>query len=79
MKYYKDESLANFPFWSGAKTNADKLTYEELEKIDDELQAQDLFCGDMPSDVEINDLFWFEFDTVCRLIGLTEKEVDERE
>lgn len=79
MKYYKDESLANFPFWSGAKTNADKLTYEELEKIGDELEWQDVFGGRVPSDTEVNDLFWFDFDFVCNLIGLTEKEVDARE
>lgn len=79
MKYYKDEPLSNFEFWSQAKTNAEKLTASELDRIGDELETNDFFAAGIPEDVQINDLFWFEFDTVCRLIGLTEEEVLERE
>ena len=79
MKYYKDEPLSNFEFWSQAKTNAEKLTANELDRIGDELESGDYFPMGMPEDVQINDLFWFDFDWVCRLIGLTEEEVDERE
>lgn len=43
MKYYKDEPLSNFEFWSQAKTNAEKLTASELDQIGDELEANDFF------------------------------------
>lgn len=78
MKYYIDEELSRFPFWSGAKTNVENLTEEELNNIGDELEATDMFGGEIPSDVQINDLFWFDFPTVLSLIGLTEEELDER-
>lgn len=78
MKYYKDEPLSRFNFWSGAKTNADELTPDELDQIGDELEANDFFGGKIPSDTEINDLFWFDFDVALQFIGLTESEVDKR-
>lgn len=77
MKYYVDVPLHQFQFWSGAKTNAEKLSIDELDRIGDALEAE-YFFDEMPEDVKINDLFWFDFDFVCRLIGLTEEEVDER-
>jgi len=79
MKYYKDEPLINFEFWSQAKTNAEKLTANELDRIEDELETIDFFADGIPEDVQINDLFWFNFDDICRLIGLTEEEVLKRE
>ena len=78
MKYTVEKPLSEFEFWSQAKTNAEKLTASELDRIGDELETNDFFAAGMPEDVQINDLFWFEFDTVCRLIGLTEEEVLER-
>lgn len=37
MKIYKEESLSNFEFWSGAKDFAEKLTDNELDQIEDNL------------------------------------------
>ena len=39
MKIYKEESLSNFEFWSGAKETVSYLTYEELDKIEAILYA----------------------------------------
>ena len=75
MKYTVEESLSNFKFWSGAKTNAEKLTEEELDRVENMLP--DLF-GEELSEVQINDLFWFDFGYICELLGLTEEEVDNR-
>lgn len=71
MQYVKDDSLVNFPFWSGAKTNADMLEYDELEQLDEVLPEYfDTGDGRLPTETEINDMFWFEFATVCEAIGL---------
>ena len=68
MQYLCDENLTNFKFWSGGKDRADMLTYEQLNQLDSALP--ELFGEKTPTDTEINDLFWFDFGTVCNLIGL---------
>lgn len=71
MVYQVDDSLTDFPFWSGAKSNADMLTYDELQQLDDVLPEYfNTADGQLPTQTEINDLFWFDFDTVCEVIGL---------
>lgn len=68
MKIYRDESLSNFEFWSGAKDNAEEFTIEELDRIGDELEAED--NGDGYEETEINDMMWFEPERLAELIGL---------
>lgn len=67
MKYYVEESLSNFKFWSGGADHADQLTHDELERLD--VCLPDLL-GDDPSDTAINDVFWFDFEAVVALLGL---------
>jgi hypothetical protein len=69
MKIYSEESLSNFEFWSGAKDNAEKLTDKELDQIEAELENQ---YPDGMEDTQINDLFWYDFDTVLEWIGKEE-------
>lgn len=59
VRYIVEESLENFHFWSGAKSNAKLLTSDEFETVEDYIN--DAFCED-PTDTAINDLFWFDFD-----------------
>ena len=61
MKIYRDESLSNFEFWSGAVANAEEFTLEELEAADN---------GDGYEETQINDLMWFEPEYLASLIGL---------
>lgn len=68
MKIYRDESLSNFEFWSGAISNAEEFTIEELDRIGEELDAAD--DGDGYNETEINDLMWFEPAYLANLIGL---------
>ena len=69
MKIYREESLSNFEFWSGAISNAEEFTLEELDRIGDELEALD--CdGDGYDETQINDLMWFEPEYLASLIGL---------
>lgn len=70
MQYIKDESLTNFQFWSGAVDNAKELTYDEMQQLDDILPEYfDTGDGRLPTDTEINDTFWMEFETICHALG----------
>ena len=66
MRVYSEMSLTSFEFWAGAKTNAEMLTYEELEQVGCVLE--DIY--EEIEDTTINDLFWFDFSWVCESIGL---------
>lgn len=69
MKIYRDESLSSFEFWSGAISNAEEFTLEELDRIGEELEALD--CeGNGYDETQINDLMWFEPEYLASLIGL---------
>lgn len=78
MRFIKEESLANFEFWSGAKDRAELLTYSELQELDS--FVEELFEGreEPPTETEINDLFWFDFGIICEHLGMTEEELDKR-
>lgn len=67
MKIYRDESLSNFEFWSGAISNAEEFTLEELDRISEGLEAEN---PDGMDETEINDLMWFEPKYLASLIGL---------
>lgn len=67
MKIYREESLSNFEFWSGAIANADEFTVEELDRIGEELEAVN---PDGMDETEINDLMWFQPEYLASLIGL---------
>ena len=68
MKIYRDESLSNFEFWSGAIANAEEFTLKELDRISEELEVAD--NGDGYDETYINDLMWFEPEYLANLIGL---------
>lgn len=63
----KDMSLGSFGFWSGAKNNANMLTDEQLTAVEEALEE---FYPDGIDETTLNDLFWFEFEYICELIGL---------
>ena len=73
MKVYSEMNLRNFKFWCGAKDNAETLTSEQLDMVESILE--DAYPDGMRK-TQINDLFWFEFDTICEWLGI-EKEEDE--
>lgn len=77
MKIYTEISLRNFEFWAGARDFAQKLTDNELDQI--ECALEETYCEDTPSETDINDFFWFEQETIADWLGLTEKEIWDRE
>lgn len=68
MKIYREGSLSNFGFWSGAILNAKQFTPEELDQITIELEAVDDEGG--YHETEINNLMLFEPEYLASLIGL---------
>lgn len=67
MKYIVEESLRNFPFWDGGKDTAEGLTDEQLDQIEEELEANPPEDG--WTDTAINDLFWFDRDYIYSIVG----------
>lgn len=67
MKIYKEMSLTNFEFWSGAIQNANQLTYEELDELEQILEME---YPDGVDETFVNDLMWFDFETICEWLGL---------
>ena len=75
MKLTREETLSNFEFWSGAADRVKYLTENELETIEQEL---DELYPDGMDETYLNDMFWFDFDFVCGIIGTDEETVLER-
>lgn len=73
MKVISEINLRNFNFWAGAKNHS--FNYDELEEI--EYQLEDIYPDGM-EDVQINDLFWFDEEFLCELIGLKYKKYLKR-
>ena len=74
MKVTTEQSLSNFNFWSGAKDNASELTDSQLDTIESILE--DIYPDGM-DETSVNDLFWFDFETVKEWLGITEEEEEE--
>ena len=72
MKVYREISLSEFDFWSGAKDTVEELTSEELDQIEQILE--EIYPEGM-SEFEVNDLFWFERDLIAEWLGY--KNFDE--
>lgn len=73
-----EKKLRDFHFWSGAATNAAKLAPEELDQLDEMLDELHEPSGDYMSTTEVNDMMWFDFETVCEWLGLDYEEVMAR-
>lgn len=73
MEIYAEKALRDFEFWGGADSNASELTDEQLDAVESILE--DIYPEGMEESA-INDLFWFEFDTVLEWLGM-ETEEDE--
>lgn len=75
MRITTEKTLQQFEFWSGAKDLADRLTFQELDLIEFELEG---IYPDGLTETELNDLFWFEEVFICDLIGQSQEDVFNR-
>ena len=75
MRIYSETSVENFEAWSGAVDTLDRV--KEAGKCDElESILEDLYPDGM-SETELNDLLWFEPETVFEWLGIEEEEEEE--
>ena len=74
-----EKALRDFHFWGGAATNAAKLTAEELDNLESQLEEIRDYNSEPWSTTDINDIVWFQFEDVCEWLGLDWEEVMARE
>jgi hypothetical protein len=75
MIIIKDINLQNFEFWSGAKQLAERLTLGDLQEIEEHL---DELYPDGLTETQINDLFCFDGERICELIGENYEDIINR-
>ena len=80
MKIYKEESLSNFEWWSGAEDTAQRIWEEQGSEGFDQLEAilEDLY-PDGIDETDLNDLLWFDAETVYEWLGIGDKEEEDDE
>ena len=80
MKIYKDESLRGFEFWSGAENTAQRIWKEQGSEGFDQLEAilEDLY-PDGIDETDLNDLLWFDADTVYEWLGIEDEEDEDED
>ena len=71
MKYTKEISMENFKAWSGAVDTLE--TIKEHDKIKElEYLLEDLFFEDAPTETQINDLLWFDWQFIYENLNIEE-------
>ena len=78
MKIISETSLAHFEFWSGAKDTANRIWEEKGEEGFKQLEAilEDLY-PDGIDETQLNDLLWFEPETVYEWLGIEDEDEEE--
>lgn len=71
MKIWSDDSIRNFNFWSGARDTVDDLFDSDFDIL--EPLIEEMFGGEV-EDVDLNDFFWFERDTIASWLGYEDYE-----
>ena len=67
--------LRDFEFWGGGKVRANKLTPEELDQLETIIDPTGM---GIINATELNDYLWFEEEDYVPLLGISEKEWEER-
>lgn len=75
MKIYTEIRLENFEAWSGGADTLCTLTHEQCETLESILE--DLYPDGM-SETELNDLLWFDDDTIAEWLGFSDWEALEK-
>ena len=80
MKIFTEQSLADFKFWSGAETTAQRIWEEQGSEGFDQLEAilEDLYPDGIDA-TELNDLLSLDPYTVYEGIGIGDDEENENE
>jgi hypothetical protein len=63
MRYVIEKTMREFEAWSGAKWVHDRLTYAELDILDELIdELQDSEREELLTETEINDILWFDLE-----------------
>lgn len=76
MKIISEISLRDFEFWSGGADRANNCSAEELDTLEQFFEETEPEEG--WTDTDINDMFWFEFDTLAQYLGYKDEEDFDR-
>lgn len=76
MKYTVEKSLRDFEFWSGGADRANNCSDEELDTLEQFFEETEPEEG--WTDTDINNMFWFEFDTLAQYLGYKDEEDFDR-
>lgn len=71
MLIHTETPLRHFQFWSGGADNANCLSYEQLDELENILEE---IYPDGMTDTQVNDLLWFDEDSVAEWLGFTNFE-----
>ena len=71
MKILSETNLRDFEFWAGATDRVKYLSWEQLDTIEEILN--DIY-PDGIDDTTLNDLFWFDEDTIAQWLGYEDFE-----
>lgn len=72
MTIRKEIALRDFEFWSGGADRANNCSAEELDILEQFFEETEPEEG--WTDTDINDMFWFEFDTLAQHLGYKDEE-----
>lgn len=76
MTIRKEIALRDFEFWSGGADRANNCSVEQLDTLEqffEETEPEDGW-----TDTDINNMFWFEFDTLAQYLGYKDEEDFDR-
>ena len=71
MLRHSEIHLRDFQFWSGGADNANCLSYEQLDIIEDILT--DIYTEGI-TETQLNDLFWFDEDIIAEWLNYADFE-----
>lgn len=72
----KEIALRDFEFWSGGADRANQCSAEELDTLEQFFEETEPEEG--WTDTDINNMFWFEFDTLAQYLGYKDEEDFDR-
>ena len=76
MKIFSEQSLRHFDFWGGAQENANELSWEQFDNLESILEEA---YPDGIDATDLNDMMWFEFDTIKEWLGIEDEEDEDEE
>lgn len=74
MKMLAHINLKDFPFWGGARDITQFLTEVDFQKIEVCLEEDMAMAGEIYTETEINDIFWFARDVIAQILGYEDYE-----